>query len=489
MKQVNYDYSKYDHKEELKLMVNAVNDSFDKFAKSVDGRKTSATRIENSINKKSTALDKLNNIKEDLTNKIDELETIKQNTNREIKALGDKRSLIHYDNAEVMKMETDDISSLIEVKKAKVAKLDSKITETIEESKENDSKIKVVAEEIETLETEKKERQESLYKTEALVKLINSTRENFGKSVEEILNKEYVTEEVKEEEPLVTEFVEVNEYVDDTPEIVIEDTKDEIEEIPEVKEELTNPVDDMVIEDTSELSILDFEKADVPEETLTAQKIVFDDNDKENENYKKVVEETFKKENIDFNEFSSETKENILDNSDRVLKNIIVLKKHMVPLELTVKQSDILYEIDPQDLDDLLDIITTSEEGNGMGFSIDYTYYILNELAHVDIDRLIATYNNEFMNITPKSGVIYLLKMADSTLGNFEFNKSTNMDVLNSLGVKTTSKIAKDYPEFINLDNPLFLNVLNLFDKEDLVSKLNGDIKIIPKILDYWKNN
>ena len=124
-----------------------------------------------------------------------------------------------------------------------------------------------------------------------------------------------------------------------------------------------------------------------------------------------------------------------------------------------------------------------------MGFTIDYTFYILEELSKVNIDNLISTYNNEFMNINSKSGVINLLKLTDSNLGEFEINKKANTDVLKSLGVTTSDLIAENYPEFINMDNPLFLNALNIFDKEDLVNKLNEDIKIIPKILDYWRNN
>ena len=61
--------------------------------------------------------------------------------------------------------------------------------------------------------------------------------------------------------------------------------------------------------------------------------------------------------------------------------------------------------------------------------------------------------------------------------------------MLTELGVTTVPAIETTYPEFLALDNPLFLNALNLFDKEDLVEKLNGEIKIIPKIMTYWRNN
>ena len=72
----------------------------------------------------------------------------------------------------------------------------------------------------------------------------------------------------------------------------------------------------------------------------------------------------------------------------------------------------------------------------------------------------------------------------------FDFTDLENAEeTLKSLGVTTADAISEAYPEFINLDNPLFLNALNLFDKNDLVSKMNADIKIVPKILEYWKNN
>ena len=93
------------------------------------------------------------------------------------------------------------------------------------------------------------------------------------------------------------------------------------------------------------------------------------------------------------------------------------------------------------------------------------------------------------MKVDAKSGLIELLKKTDNEIGSFENNKNANKEVLTELGVTTVSEIEKTYPEFLALDNPLFLNALNLFDKEDLVEKLNREIKIIPKILAYWRKN
>ena len=124
-----------------------------------------------------------------------------------------------------------------------------------------------------------------------------------------------------------------------------------------------------------------------------------------------------------------------------------------------------------------------------MGFTIDFTFYVLNELSKINVDRLIDVYNNEFMNVNAKSGIIWLLKLTNPELTDFANNRKMNLDTLASLGVTTGDKISEEYPELVNLDNPLFLNALNLFDKDDLVNKLNTDTKIVPKILEYWKNN
>ena len=201
------------------------------------------------------------------------------------------------------------------------------------------------------------------------------------------------------------------------------------------------------------------------------------------------LKEVFEKEGIKYEEFDESERALFEQNVERVKENIEVLKKHNIPLELTINESKIYYKKDAKELDELLNIITTDEGGNGMGFTIDFVYYILDELATVDIDRLINVYNSEFMKVDAKSGLIEMLKKAEPNLGDFENNKNANKEVLTELGVTTVPAIETTYPEFLALDNPLFLNALNLFDKEDLVEKLNGEIKIIPKIMTYWRNN
>ena len=538
MRQLNYDYSNYDHKEELKVLVNSINESFDKFAKSFDGRKSSITRLEASIEKKKTCLEKAHGISDGLKNRISELSSLKSITNDEIRELDEKKKSISYEDSEVQKMETEDLDVIIEAKQSKISKITERINATTLEAKTKDTDIKRIEGEIKSLENEKKMREESQLRTDALIELINNTRNNFSSGVEEILRKkiensnnnenkkENVKIELAEEPKKVTgtlkyepvmEDLEITGDKDVNPKLeedydIVDYELSSLDEKP-IEEETeiisivdNNDSDNMIstsekqdndetsviitepedISDTEELSILDFDKIELPEDALPVQRVEAPTEEKD---YKQVVEDTFKKEGINYEDFPEEAQIKLVENADRVLKNIIVLKKHMIPLELTTQQSGIYYNIEPQDLDDLLDIITNGEDGNGMGFTIDYTFYILEELSKVNIDNLISTYNNEFMNINSKSGVINLLKLTDSNLGEFEINKKANTDVLKSLGVTTSDLIAENYPEFINMDNPLFLNALNLFDKDDLVEKLNSDIKIVPKIIDYWKAN
>ena len=93
------------------------------------------------------------------------------------------------------------------------------------------------------------------------------------------------------------------------------------------------------------------------------------------------------------------------------------------------------------------------------------------------------------MNVNAKSGIIYLLKLTNPSLTEFEKNRRTNIEILRGLGANTVDDIVAKHPEFVNMDNPLFINVLNVFDKSDLVEKLNTDVDVVTKIIDYWKNN
>ena len=114
-----------------------------------------------------------------------------------------------------------------------------------------------------------------------------------------------------------------------------------------------------------------------------------------------------------------------------------------------------------------------------MDFDIEYTYNILKELGKTDVDKLIDVYNSEFMNINSKSGIIGLLKKTDPNIGDFSENRKANEKTLSQLGIRNIQDISDGYPDFINLDHPLFESIIDLFDKDDLIEKLNKVVKVI----------
>lgn len=201
------------------------------------------------------------------------------------------------------------------------------------------------------------------------------------------------------------------------------------------------------------------------------------------------IKELFNKESINFNDFDANTQKELNNNFELVKKNLEILKRHNIPLSLTIKQPRIYYGIKDNDLDDLLSIITTDEGGNGMGFDISYTFYCLDELSKIDVDKLIDVYNKEFMNITSKSGIINLLKKTNPDLGEFRATIEANKKILKDYGINDPDEVEKECKSFVEIDNPLFLDLLNVFDKDDLVQKINSDSKIAEQILEYWKNN
>ena len=542
MKKIDFKTSNYNHKEELETFVTAVNDLIEGYNKTFENADAELTKIENNINKKNESLSKLESTAAELTKKMEELEELKTFSNNEIKELNDKKKTISFVDSEVQKMEIDDIDTLIASKKSKISKIETKINSTRDKIKSNNDSQNTAEKALKDLDKSKTACEESLYRTKNLLKLINSTGDVLNQSIQEILDGDYVqikkpeptpevVEEVTEEvveEPAVEmtdDFSVVDYDIEDmdTPEIDIEEPTIEGMEVPSV-EPVIEPVvqgvpeveeislEDVVISEPEEkMDEPDYEEeisltdADLnlpldeedsllePEEEKVGdtveEHIEAEEPAEEATDYNKLLTDIFDKETISFSDFTPEARGKLLDNAERVIKNVVVLKKHQIPLELTLEQYEIYYNIAPQDLEDLLNIITTDEDGNGMGFSIDYTYYILNELSKIDVDKLIDVYNDEFMNINSKSGIIGLLKMTNNELGDFEENRTINMNTLTSLGVNDAEVIADEYPEFVNLDNPLFLNVLNLFDKDDLVEKLNDDIKIVPKIIEFWKNN
>lgn len=536
MKQINFETSKYDHKEELKTFLTSFNDLIDSFDKSFVNADAGLKKIDSSIEKKVTSIDKLNNLAKELEQRVTELKELKDFSTEEVTSLETKKKRVDFSDSEVQKMVLDDIDSEITAKKNKISKIDVKINATKEKIKTNNTSTKEAESELAELKSQKRETEESLYRTNALLKLIRTTKESFNDSVKDIITSAYIEPKIETQESVKTEDVTTsdetlkNEIPDDfevveyeledmeTPNVDIDEPSLDLTEdiqyrefAPEImptnvaSEEEDEESSFDVIEEEDDYDFRDVEDEEINEEREVEE--VQDEKDiesveetveeleteetetREETDYRELLTDIFNKEAISFSDFSSEVQDKMLEHAERVVKNVVVLTKHQIPLELTLEQSEIYYLIEPQDLEDLLNIITTDDEGNGMGFSIDFVYYCLNELAHIDVDKLIDVYNDEFMNVNAKSGIISLLKKTNDSLGNFENNRKMNIATLESLGIETANKIAEEYPEFIDLDNPLFINALNLFDKDDLVEKLNSDTSLVPKILDYWKNN
>lgn len=485
MKQFDYETSNYKHKEEVKTFVQTFNDMADKYVKTYENREQDLKRVNSNIEKKNNAIERLETSISDLTKKTEELKALKELSNLEIEKLNQQKSEISFTDSEVQKMELDDINSQIVQKKGKIAKIDSRVDAAKAKIKTNSDEKKTHEKELKDLEKEKKVEEESLYRTNALLDLINETKDNLNSRVLEIINEPY-REEVKEleviEEPEIREIEEDNRademislgesLLGNTEVSHVEESNDTVLENTQVKE--------TPIEEPEEIDSTTLVKEEVKEETKEEPK---------DEKFDSLLEDMFKKEGIEFNSFSDYERDKMLNNSDTVIKNLEILKKHNVPLNYTLDQSEIYYDITSQDLDDLLSIITTDDEGNGMGFSIDFTFNILKELSKINVDRLIDVYNSEFMNVNSKSGIIHLLKLTNPGLVDFEKNRRANIDLLNGLGTKNAQAIIEKYPDFINMDNPLFINLLNTFDRSDLIEKLDTDVEVVPKIVEYWKNN
>ncbi len=489
MKQLDFETSNYKHKEDIKTFVSSFNEMVEKYVKSFENADADLKKANVGIEKKNTAIRKLDATLADLNKKTDELKALKELSSEEIKSLEDKKGAISFTDSEVQKMELEDLNAQISAKKGKISKIDAKLDSTKSKIKTSTEERKACEKELKELDKQRLAEEEALYRTESILGLINETKEMINNQVLDIINAPYkpiteIVEEIVEEEPVA----EVKTSLDDllgAEEMVlpVENgqsllgiTEEELSSDDSQEEDIELPIKDAVID----LDDIDVNMDSVEEE------VVEEEDDGNNDS---VLEELFGNEGIEFKRFSSKVRETMIAKRDNVIKNLDILKKHNVPLEYTQDQSEIFYDISSQDLDDLLSIITTDDEGNGMGFSIDFVYNVLSELSKINVDRLIDVYNNEFMNVNAKSGIIYLLKLTNPGLIDFEKNRRTNTEILKSLGTKTVDEIVSKHPEFVDMDNPLFINVLNVFDKNDLVEKLNNDVDVIPKIIEYWRNN
>lgn len=485
MKQLDYETSNYKHKEDIKNLVNGITELTDKYLKSFENSGAELVKIETGIEKKTNAIAKIEDSLLDLSKKTDELKALKDLSNEEIRVLESKKGEINYTDNEVKKMELEDINAQIAAKKSKISKIDIKMDSTKAKVKSNNDEKKTNEKELKELEKQKKYEEEALYRTEALLELIKQTKDSLSTKVLEIINAPYRKEIINE--PVLEERH--NEPTQ--PVMEIHDAVSEIIDEPVLDFQREENIAKDIVQDSA-MKIEETPKEPIMPVTFETEDSLIEDNYKKETTNKantNLLEDIFKQEDVDFFAFSDVAQSKMIDNQELVIKNIDILKKHGIPLEYTLDQSEILYNISAQDLDDLLSIITTDDEGNGMGFSIDFTYNILNELSDINVDQLIDVYNNEFMNVNAKSGIIHLLKLTNPSLKEFSKNKKANIETLNSFGINTVDEIVKKYPDFLNMDAPLFTSVLNVFDRSDLIEKLNSDIDVVPKIIDYWQNN
>jgi len=399
MEQINFENVNYNRKEELEVFINSLNDLVDKYISSFNNKSDALNIVLSEIQDKNIKIDALNASRIELSKREEELAALRDNTNKDIENLEFKKGKIEYTDSEVQKMEAEDIETLIVTKKDKISKIEGKLETTRNDISSNDNQREVEESRLKTLEEKRKVEEDSLLKTEAILNLTETTQRTFTSELMNILQEstlsikekfernenETLQESIEndfeiktEENPLLSEDV-LNETAE-LEEPVIELNPDDDDESDDIEPNTIEELNSLL--DTQELSVLDFG--------------VTDDLEKEqNEQKEELLDNKFKDEGLNFNLIDNSVREKMLNDTDRVLNNMNVLKKHSIPLNLTIKQSKIYTDINPNDLDDLLAIITTDEDGNGMGFSINYTYHILNELASVDVDKLIDVYNDE----------------------------------------------------------------------------------------------
>ena len=341
------------------------------------------------------------------------------------------------------------------------------------EEPKDDDKEEALEEEDKEEKDEEEKPQDEIKEVEDAIEEADNIELDIDSDIKDNLNIEE-DEEEKKDDALIKPSEEEEDQNNDKMDVVTEEPSKEVEHI-ELKPEEKLP------DETPEQ-----DKAEGEEDAKPWDVKPIGENKDEKVSFLKG---TFDKEDISFDDFIDQDKEMMEKDSDRVAKNLMILKKHNIPLSYTKTQANIYYDISPQDLEDLLNIITETQEKNGMDFDIEYTYNILKELGKTDVDKLIDVYNSEFMNINSKSGIIGLLKKTDPNIGDFSENRKANEKTLSQLGIRNIQDISDGYPDFINLDHPLFESIIDLFDKDDLIEKLNTDISVIPQILDYWKNN
>lgn len=64
-----------------------------------------------------------------------------------------------------------------------------------------------------------------------------------------------------------------------------------------------------------------------------------------------------------------------------------------------------------------------------------------------------------------------------------------NIIYLKNIGITNYSSVIVKYPEIFLRDNSSFVNVFSKFDKDDLVQKVQKNVAVIKKMVDYVDNN
>lgn len=74
-------------------------------------------------------------------------------------------------------------------------------------------------------------------------------------------------------------------------------------------------------------------------------------------------------------------------------------------------------------------------------------------------------------------------------LGLFQNIVMENIKYLRDFGITDYSRIVVKYPEIFLRDTESFKNVFSKFDREDLVEKVNKNIAVLKKMVDFVDSN
>ena len=99
-------------------------------------------------------------------------------------------------------MESEDLDSLIDVKKSKMSKISAKLSSTKDKIKTNEGNLKTQKKELEDLQTNKVACQESLLRTNDFLEIVDGLEEDLTSRLLVVLEKDYEIEKDEEEEDI-----------------------------------------------------------------------------------------------------------------------------------------------------------------------------------------------------------------------------------------------------------------------------------------------